>query len=255
LWVLGRLGRGEWAAVEERLTGWFTAGELGTEALLAYLEMAGKAEHAQRLRACLEKFTEPLRCDLRLWGQAGSALVAIRNYALAVEWMRDWPERENVPPVIFINLVLALRALGRPEEAHRVSVHALQADIPDYTTPLHAVWLLFDVALTGPIEGAGTALTNMEMRALDPYHLLVYRCAEAVLLVRKMKAPQRSPAFAQAQMLLNEAVAQAPSGYDPVLALVYRATVTAIRQTVGTFGAWWWSVGQWWAPPSFARET
>ena len=66
----------------------------------------------------------------------GYALTTLLRHRDAARWMADWPGRPGVCPWMLINLVLALRGLGREADAGRVSRHALGLPA-DSCTPLH----------------------------------------------------------------------------------------------------------------------
>src|SRR5262249_61002640 len=94
------------------------------------------------------------RADTHAWGTVGYGSAAAGDQRAAADWLADWAGRPDARPWMLINLVLALRALGRAAEANAVGRHAAGRPA-DHTTPYHELWLAAGPALAGGTAAAG----------------------------------------------------------------------------------------------------
>ena len=108
--------------------------------------------------------------------------------------MADWPGRPGVCPWMLINLVLALRGLGREADAGRVSRHALGLPA-DSCTPLHGLWLSLDELIEGRSGEASARLDGIDASSLRPTNRYLHGLA--LILATASSTPPRRLAAAQ----------------------------------------------------------
>jgi tetratricopeptide (TPR) repeat protein len=253
LWVDRQVARGDWSFVD-RLDALLERGEVGEQALEAYVSALNKPARLPRLLECLSRYGEVLRRTTRGWGKAGGALAGAEDFAGSAKWMADWAERADVESWMLINLSIALRSVGRTDEAHRVHEHALGLAESDYTTVFHRVWLALDAALAGRTDEAEDRLADVDDGALDAYHRLVKAMAQALVLVQRA-ALGRARSFADARTNLAEAVREnAGLEPDPGIVRAYRATVKRLARDAGGLSAWVWALRESWKPPIPERK-
>ena len=220
-------------------------GEIGTEALIAYLDALGNARDSTRMLPFVEKYREPLRKDTVAWGKAGWAYARINRFDLVAEWMADWPSREKPGSWMLINLAIALRAQGRDEEASRVSRHALQHAQPDPTKMYHAVWLAFDDALAGRTAQSArlTGQHEAEGEHLDSYFRFVHDMTKA--MVKVQQSGRR--AFADAQKAIDDSARENHDlDPDPAIYRAWQQCVGRLARDAFSVRAmmWKWRVGK-----------
>jgi tetratricopeptide (TPR) repeat protein len=243
LWVERALARKEWDCVEQFET-LLDRGDLGHEALWAYVDALGEPEHKARLAACVQRFGEALRAKTRGWGKAGCALTGAEEFKLASAWMHDWRDRAEAEPWMLINLAIALRSIERDDEAHAIHERALSLADEDYTSVFHRVWLAVDAGLTGDPASAAMHLNEVDEDKLDDYHHLLYALAEAMLWVQK-PADGRRRAFADAKRHVRDAVeSYRELDPDPGLFRTFRRCVKRLAHDAGGPVAWVWGLAQ-----------
>ena len=137
-------------------------GEAARRALAAYITALGEAHARLRLAACMWRHRATLRGHTLSWATVGYALTRLQRHHAAARWLADWHGRGDVRPWMLVNLVLALRALGRDAEAGRVSRHAVELPT-DHCTPQHTLWLALDDLLEGRADKA-----TVRLKGLDP---------------------------------------------------------------------------------------
>jgi Tfp pilus assembly protein PilF len=220
-------------------------GEVSTRAAGAYMDYLNQSHLPSRTFSFVRANTDHLKADTQLWGTTGSLLADFpgKGYRAAIDWLADWPEREGVQPWMLMNLVMPLRALGRVDEAHRVSEHALTLP-PDYATPLHAVWLAFDAALAGEREAANKRLAEMDRARCDSLHLFVWALIDALRLVQRAEGGDQRSSFRQAREMLAAAAAEHEpvKDYRPALRRTYRRAVARLARSVGGPAASLWGL-------------
>src|SRR5206468_4029217 len=97
-------------------------------------------------------------------------------------WMDGWDERDGVESWMLLNLAIALRGLGRLDEARQVHQHALEKARPDFTTAYHECWLALDDALARQAEAVQDYFARNDQSGLDGYHYLIATLARARLV-------------------------------------------------------------------------
>jgi hypothetical protein len=143
---------------------------------------------------------------------------------------------------MLINLVLALRALGRNEQAHRASRRALELN-PDYATPYHAIWLALDDLLDGDADGdsdgdgsaALARLDGLDSSRFDDTNRYLFALAQLLVRRRRAKpaewAQVRSSTSREFVSLTRRSLIP-PEDYGAVIRTYHRA----VRRMGGDYG-------------------
>lgn len=238
-WVERRLQRDDFSIVD-RFEDLLQRGEIGVEAVVAYMEALGQRRDAERLPRFVAAFSEPLRSDTTAWGKVGWAFARINQYDRLVEWMHDWKSRDDAGSWMLINLAIALRALGRDREAAEVSQYARDHARRDSTSIYHSVWLAFDDALAGRTAQSArmSGQHELEKDHLDSYFRVVHAMTKAMIRVQQ----GGRAAFADACRELEEtARAHRDLEPDPALYRAWRKCVRRMARDAFSLKAWLWS--------------
>jgi hypothetical protein len=133
----------------------------------------------------------------------GYAFVCAADYHQGVWWMRDWMGRKNLEPWMLTNPVVCLRALGRMNEANRVSRHALTLK-EDHTTGWHRLWLALDEALASETQSARKRLHGISTEGLTDCYQFVKTMVEGMLVVQEADPKDRFQAFSRGRKMLRQ---------------------------------------------------
>lgn len=240
LWVERQVANGRGKSCPDPIEKLLPKGEAGKQTLIAYLKALAQAKDPDGVKQTVARFREPLRADGWAWGSVGDVLERIRDFPAAVEWMADWAERKDVEPWMLVNLVLALRGLERPDEASRVSEHALTLDEDDWTLPLHAVWLALEDALSGATDKAAGRLEEVDSDDLDSYHRLLRLWTDALVEVQRAGGGRQT--LATARKRLGEAAGAIDQvRHDPALIVSWRRLVLRMARDCGGISARLWA--------------
>jgi cellulose synthase operon protein C len=186
LWVEHCASRRDWRCIR-RIDVLLGRGEVGRRALVAYLVALGRAKAARRIAHCLRRHSEICREHTQCWGAVGFALTSVVRHHAAADWLADWTGRTELQPWMLINLVLSLRALGRDDEANRVSRRAVELS-PDYTIAHHKIWLALDDILDGDGREVNVHLDGIDPPSLDCTNQYLFNLAR-LLTWRKHAQP------------------------------------------------------------------
>jgi tetratricopeptide (TPR) repeat protein len=236
-----RAARGLWFD-DAALAEFATLGEPGRKALMAHLSALGKAKQPARLTAFARRFEELLRRDTALWGHVGYAYgsTAVSPDALIAAALHDWEQHADAKPWMLINLAIALRGLGRVEEAVRVHRHALTLEQHDFTLDFHHVWLALEDALAGDAKAAALRMEDVDRDGLDSYHAWLAELLDAVLRVDGAASWERATALRQSRALLAARVQTSePMLNDRAAVRTYRRCVRRMGQRCGAAGLAW----------------
>jgi tetratricopeptide (TPR) repeat protein len=209
LWVNYCTSQGDWSC-PRRFDRLLAKGEVGRRALFAYLEALAKARRSFRLHRCVKRYKNRLREDTIGWGNVGYAYVTVNGYRRTAGWLSDWAQRKDAQPWMLLNLVLALQALGRHQEATTVSLHA--ATLPgDHCSKYHHLWLAFEAAVAGQTQQALEGLGRIDSASPNNVHGFVAVLTEVLVAVQGADDTGRRTAFAKARRELRQATKSHPS--------------------------------------------
>jgi hypothetical protein len=248
-WVEHCLARRNWRC-ETRILTLLERGEVGLDAMEAYLAGIGRARKLWTLHACLRRHREWLRAHTRTWGAAGYALTAAVRHRAAIRWMTDWERRDDARPWMFINLAIALRAHRRVDEAHRVSLRALEMG-SDYTTPYHRIWLALDDLIDGDGNDAAGRLDGLDPESFDVTNRYLLKLARILLRRRDADPASRAEVLRSTNAAVARATAEAvipPDDYHAVVRTYQRVIRRMAADRGRIAGSLWWFVRELRAP-------
>jgi tetratricopeptide (TPR) repeat protein len=246
LWIERCLAREDWSA-ELHLEPLLARGEVGRYALEAWVRGVGEAKQGVLLRRCLERYREPLRAKTSAWGTAGYALTTVLDPGAASAWLADWADRPDAEPWMLINLVIALRSLGRHDEANRVGHRALELK-PDHTSRYHSVWLAADEAVAGDTAAARERLRPLGAKTFDVTHRYLHMLIEATLEMQEATPAERPALFDGLRQRLSAADEPIPAEDRRAVVAVYRRSVRRLARDCRGVWAWLWGVWRWIEP-------
>src|SRR5262249_52997123 len=103
------------------------AGEAQRRAAAPLVHGLAEANCRNLIRWVLWRRRDVLFADDAAWGQVGYALSHFKRMKEVARWLSDWPRRTQVQPWMLFNYCLALRHLGRYDDATQVARHVLQS--------------------------------------------------------------------------------------------------------------------------------
>jgi hypothetical protein len=181
------------------------------------------------------------------WGMTAYALLGLANHRKAARWMRNWKSRGDAQPWMLLNLVEALRHLGKTTEAREVGTYALSLTA-DHSLDLHRMWLALDEAFAGKPEAEellkGLTPTNFGEMESFALHAALAACAAWKI------STEGKTAFDKAREHLREArkISSNFNGNRLQRRLHNRAAALAAQKFGGLF-AWVWRY--WWVINGF----
>jgi tetratricopeptide (TPR) repeat protein len=237
LWVRHAAAGRRWKRCEEFLRG--LRGRPGPwgQGASAYVEALGDRRRRFRLRRFVRANRQALRADTLTWGSVGYAFKAVHDEKGCAEWLSDWPTRKEARPWMLLNLVGALRAVGRDGEAAGAGRAALFLP-PDATRAKHRVWLALDAAVDGDPAEALEAVKEVDGPDLPDYYRFLASLARAAA---ESRTGDRREAFAKAREHLRRATRMLRAyAKDRALRRCYgRAVGRVARGRGGVAGAAW----------------
>jgi cellulose synthase operon protein C len=158
-----------------------------TQALVAFIENLSRGGFGIPLALAIRWFGPSLRTNDALWGTVGYALLRQGRPVAALSWLSDWKTRTGLRPWMLLNVVTALRTLGRDYDAHQLSTQALSLP-SDHTMDEHRMWLAWDAVMAGRTDEAArfVAVPQETEGALAQF---VTTLIHAALLIHKGTAP------------------------------------------------------------------
>jgi tetratricopeptide (TPR) repeat protein len=215
---------------------------VGEQAVYAYLDALLQAGQAQELRTYIRRNERWLAQQDYTWGAAGYALANLRDYQATIRWMSDWQSRAGAEPWMLLNLVEALRALGRDAEAAAVSRAALASARED-GKEYHRLWLAADAVAAGDLAAARDALAGASLLGVAPSFGLLRVCVLGTLEIDAAPAEERPARFREVRRRIAEAWRQHPAvDHEPAHKRIWRAAARQIARRVAS-----WPVRLWYA--------
>jgi len=151
------------------------------------------------LRCLLWRRRDVLARDDVAWGQVGHALITLNRMSAAARWLIDWRLRREVQPWMLFNLCLALRHLGRYEEANTIARHVLESWGHREGSAELRLFLAVEEALAGSLATAREHLEKVVVRE-DSYHdRELLALAKALVELQVVPMTERQRAFRRAR--------------------------------------------------------
>ncbi|HEX3356402.1 MAG TPA: tetratricopeptide repeat protein [Tepidisphaeraceae bacterium] len=214
----------------------------------SYIHGLAKAKHIRRINSLIRNRRAALRKHTRVWGGIGYALFFNGKSRRCIRWLNDWAQRKDAEPWILINLVGALRRLGKDQEAVNVGRFATTLR-PDATTPKHIVWLAFDEAISGYKGPYTTQLANIDLAKLDWYYPLINKLGQALLQLCNPAGVASGENSKAARHQIAAAAGQMPKWSSQ--RELARAMRRAIRRVIAHDGR---LINRWWGMVWFIRS-
>jgi tetratricopeptide (TPR) repeat protein len=216
------------------------AGQLAAQALLRHYKAS---KRVRALRRFLRRYGAELSRDDTTHGIAGYALMGTDLPRDTVAWFGDWRARANSEPWALLNLVGALRDLGRDAEAAEVGRHALS--LPrDHTRGQHSTWLAVDAAFAGDHDKTTRLLADVVEEDISDYYRSLVRIAQALEAIAGEPVPLSDAAHARAVKTLRGLKKLAPTFLEePALRrnigwALWRVARARGAHAVAALGAW-----------------
>ncbi len=233
VWAAGRMKLRESWGFRRDLRALRNRPELWAQGASAWLESAADAGDGLGVRWFLLREGDRVRAYAESWASAGYALYVADAHRACVRCLSGWESRQDVRPGMLVNLVGALRALGREEEAGRVGRGAL-ALAPDSSVIAHRLWLAFDAAVAGRRAEAEEACAAEA--PLDSYFRALLRMTRAVLHAGAGE-------HEKARLLLSQARSVHPGlKRDGALRRTHARAVHALARARGGWATALWSL-------------
>lgn len=115
----------------------------------------------------LRKHRVAITADAEAWALAGASLLTQRRHAQAVDWMKDWRQRTDMPSWALDNLAYCLRHLHRDREAAEATHRSLSLEPHN---PDGWVWQAVDAARGRDHVTLTQRLAKLEHCDLRPYY-------------------------------------------------------------------------------------
>ncbi len=214
-------------------------GALGRQAAHAYIDHLQKGKSSLWLEWFKWRHRAWIEADIDTLSQVARAELNLDNPRGVLRRFPDWRKRTDFPPCSLLNLVAALRDLGRDAEAAEAGRHALSLPA-DHASPVHRIWLALDAARADQTEDAIAFLTTVDETSLENYYQAV-ACLTRAFLAGSESEPAR--AFDEAHKQLARARALVPSyRAQPALTRFMRQAVwhAAHKRGGNMIGAFWW---------------
>lgn len=220
-------------------------GDIGNKAIYGYIRRLQDEGQDKLVVRFAQEQGWSLRKYTFAWASIGMALVGIRRFDLAVPWQEAWRDYPEAQPWMLANVVEALRAAGREEEAREVSRVAL-AMPPAFGQHLHHLWLAGDAALDGATSEAREHLDQCEGQQLDDDYRFQKLLIECAMEMQSARDGTGSLVFAAVRRKLAEARrSYSHFALEPARKKHYYRTLALASKIRGTLLArlwYWWNV-------------
>lgn len=205
----------------------------------------GLAEHQSKrlLRWLLWRRREMLFRDDLTWERVGYALLQHERPHAAAEWLSDWPQRPHVPIHVLFNHCLALRLLGKHDEAHRVATYALKTwPHREGADDMH-LFLAVEEALAGAPDVAQTHIEKATIRTDSAYDRQMLTLAKSLVTLQRTASTEMTTAFKSVRRDLMAAFAGSSlTNANKDVRRTFQRVGKVIAKLVGRSAGWWF----WW---------
>jgi tetratricopeptide (TPR) repeat protein len=219
-------------------------GAIGERAIYAYMDRLQHERQFDQVVRFARQAWPILRQHFWAWASIGMGLVRIGRYDLALPWQSLWRDYPDAQPWMLINVVEALRAAGRDDEAREASRVALAK--PDSSAhSLHRLWRASDAALDGEFSQVREHLAACGDGKLSDHYQFHKTLVECALEMHDAVQDGTAPAaFAAVRRKLAAARRGfAPFASEPARKKLYYRTLALVARLRGTLLArlWYWA--------------
>jgi predicted Zn-dependent protease len=227
----------DWSLLD-RLPVYLKQGEGGREILFAAFDALATPANRSKLHELLREYGDEIRKSDRGWAKATSALVALKDYDAAATWAADWDGRKPDDAWMLHPFAVALRHVGRIEDARRVTLYVLNLEDDDPTTDDFRVWLAFEEALEGRPDRAESLIAEVDADELDDLPRIIRVLTESLIRVQRKGRGEFLAARSRGIKVVEE---YAPKEGDAELTLMYRRWSKRLASDAGGLTAWIWA--------------
>jgi hypothetical protein len=181
-----------------------TPGEIQRRAAAPLVHGLVESKNKLLFRFLLWRRRGVLARDDAAWGQVGYALSNSSRMKEVVSWLSDWRTRQNVQPWMLFNLCLALRHLGRYDEANAVARYVVEKWEHREGSADMRLFLAVEEALAGSIPEAAQHLDRVVVRENVPHDQGLLAQAKALVEFQQCPPAERAKRFKAVRRQLQE---------------------------------------------------
>ncbi len=179
-------------------------GEIRTRAATPLMRGLAQLKSGMLFRWVFWRRRGALSSDDMAWGQTGYALISFGRMKEVAHWLSDWRQRQGVQPWMLFNLCLALRHLGRYEEANSLARHVLETLGHREGSADLRLFLAVEDALAGAIQDALQHLEKVVVREDVLHDRQLVALARALVEFQQCSAAERPGKFRKLRSGLEE---------------------------------------------------
>jgi hypothetical protein len=212
------------------------SGEIQCRAAAPLIQGLAELKSRFLLRCLLWRRRDVLARDDFVWGQVGYALSNFNQMKQAASWLADWRTRSHIQPWMLFNLCVALRHMGRYDEAYAIAQHVLGVWGHREGSADMRLFLAVEDALGGKISSASLHLKLAVTRDKVAYDQDLVSLAEALVEFQQASHADRAEKFKTIRRQLGERF----SAWRMLLLMKdVRRTFRRARKTFVREGAGW----------------
>jgi len=170
-------------------------GEVQRRAAAPLILGLAEKKNEMLIRWLLWRRHEVLFQDDAAWGQVGFALINFNRMKRVARWLDDWEKRRDIQPWMLFNYCLALRHLGRYDEATRVARHVIQTWGHREGAADLRLFLAVEEALDGAVPAAAEHLQHVVARENTIYDQQMLALARALVEFQQAPSEERRQRF------------------------------------------------------------
>jgi tetratricopeptide (TPR) repeat protein len=182
----------------------FKPGELQRRAAAPLVQGLTQLKSKMLVRWLLWRRRDVLVSDDAAWGHVGYALSSFNRMKEVAAWLSDWRTRQSVQPWMLFNLCLALRHLGRYEEANALARYVLEKWGHREGSADMRLFLAVEEALAGRISEAVQHLQRVVIREKVAHDRELLALAKALVEFQQCPAAERPQRFKIVRRHLDE---------------------------------------------------
>jgi tetratricopeptide (TPR) repeat protein len=227
---------------------------VGAEAVLTYASQLLRRSDYAAIRELIQQYAELLRSTPGTWSRSGGYLDAAGQNALAVAWLSDWKEQQNLEFWMLRSVFMAYLSGRYDEKAEAVGEHALTLPARETDLAEYLVWLALMKAVRGDTDAADDLLDQVEPVGMRDNLRVVHTFAQVLITAQRGDPADRLATFQEIRDELDTAAGSCePRTLYPETERWYQKTVQRLVQDLGGWRVRWWSWMQGWKRPFRAR--